>query len=404
MRAEDPRDLEKHTMKTTVIGHHENSLQALRGLLKEWDSAMPVTMLTAGMDKVFALIQESPPDVLIVEAECAGDEELSHLDTLTERFPNMTLMLLCKTPTAVAMQHAMRLGIRELLSEPVNREQLYEAMQRAHRRSNGKVDKVKVGRVMSWIGCKGGSGQTFLAANFAYALSCAEPTRVALIDLNLQFGDAVLFLSDHKPQFTVADVAGSQGRLDASLLGSSMAHLTPSLDVLAAPESLESATHVKPDQVEAIIRLAAQNYDYVVLDLGRNMDAQTLRAMDLSDDIFMVVQLTLPFIRDCKRLLETLAALGQPREKLHLIVNRYEKSSDITLEKLASTLGHQVFQTIPNSYAAVAASVNQGRPLLSIAHSGSVAVALKRMAESFVQPRHADPKPRSLFNWLKRSR
>lgn len=404
MRAEDPRDLGTNTMKATVISRNENSLQELRRLLKEWDGNMPVTALTAGVDKVFALIQQSPPDVLIVEAGCAGDDELSHLDTLTERFPNMTVMLLCKAPTAEVIQHAMRLGIRELLTEPLRREQLHEAMRRAHRRSQGRVDQAKVGRVMSWIGCKGGSGQTFLASNFAYALSCAAKTRVALIDLNLQFGDAVLFLADHKPQFSVADVANSHGRLDAALLGSSMAHLTPSLDVLGAPESLEAATQVKPDQVEAIIQLAAQNYDYVVMDLGRNMDSRTLRALDLSDDIFMVVQLTLPFIRDCKRLLETMDALGQRREKLHLVVNRYQKGGDITLEKMESALGRKVFQTFPNSYTAVAASVNQGRPLLDIAKSDPVARALVQVAERFTHPHKPKEQKRSLFNWFKGSR
>lgn len=403
MRAEDPRDLERNTMKTTVISRNENNLQTLRSMLKDWDGSMPVTVLTAGVDKVFSLIQQSPPDVLIIEAECAGDDELSHLDTLTERFPNMTVMLLCKAPTPEVMQHAMRLGIRELLAEPLKREQLHDAMQRAHRRSQGRTDQAKVGRVMSWIGCKGGSGQTFLASNFAYALSCSPQTRVALIDLNLQFGDAVLFLSDHKPQVSLADVAGSHG-LDAALLGSSMAHLTSSLDALGAPESLEAATQVKPDQVEAIVDLAARQYDYVVMDLGRNMDSRTLRALDLSDDIFMVVQLTLPFIRDCKRLLETMDALGQSRSKLHLVVNRYEKGGDISLEKMEAALGRKVFQTIPNSYTAVAASVNQGRPLLDIAKSDPVARALVQVAESFTHPHKPKEQERSLLDWFKRAR
>ena len=419
MRVEDPRDLERNTMKTTVIGRNENSLQTLRSLLEEWDGNMPVTVLTAGVDKVFSLIHESPPDVLIIEAVCAGDDDLSHLDTLTERFPNMTVMLLCKAPTAEVIQHAMRLGIRELLTEPLKRDQLHEAMQRAHsrsqgrmesprvgrdRRSQGRMESPKVGRVMSWIGCKGGSGQTFLASNFAYALSRSSQIRVALIDLNLQFGDAVLFLADHKPQFTVADVANSQSRLDVALLGSSMVHLTPSLDVLGAPESLEAATQVKPDQVETIVQLAAQNYDYVVMDLGRNMDSITLRALDMSNDIFIVVQLTLPFIRDCKRLLETLDVLGLAREKLHLVVNRYERGGDITLDKLESTLGLKVFQTIPNSYSAVASSVNQGRPLLDIAKSDPVARALVHVAERFTHPNKTKEQGRSLFKWFKDSR
>lgn len=405
MRVEDPSDLERNTMKTTVIGRNENSLQTLRSLLEEWDGNMPVTVLTAGVDKVFALIQASPPDVLIIEAACADDDELSHLDTLTERFPNMTVMLLCKAPTAEVIQHAMRLGIRELLTEPLKHDQLHEAMQRAHRRSQGRMESPKVGRVMAWIGCKGGSGQTFLASNFAYALSRSSQIRVALIDLDLQFGDAVLFLADHQPQFTVADVANSQSRLDAALLGSSMLHLTPSLDVLGAPESLEAATQVKPEEVETIIQLAAQNYDYVVMDLGRNMDSRTLRALDMSNDIFIVVQLTLPFIRDCKRLLETLDVLGLAREKLHLVVNRYERrGGDITLDKLESALGLKVFQTIPNSYTAVASSVNQGRPLLDIAKSDPVARALVHVAERFTHPNKIKEQEHSLFKWFEDSR
>lgn len=403
MRAEDPRELERNTMRTTVISLNESSLQMVSKLLKEWDGNMSVTALTADVDKVFMLIQQDPPDVLIVEAACADDDALTHLDRLTERFPGMTVMLQCKAPTAAVMQHAMRLGIRELLAEPLKREQLHEAMQRAHRRSQGRADTPKVGRVMSWIGCKGGSGQTFLASNFAYALSNSAQIRVALIDLNLQFGDAVLFLADHKPQFTVADLASSSGRLDAALLSSSMTHLTPNLDALGAPESLEAATHVKPDHVVSIIGLAAQNYDYVVLDLGRNMDSCTLQALDSSDDIFMVVQLTLPFIRDCKRLLQTMDALGQRREKLHLVVNRYEKGGDITLDKLESALGCKVFQTIPNSYTAVAASVNQGRPLLAIAKTDPVARALVQVAERYTRPRQPELQ-RSLFSWFKRAR
>ncbi len=77
------------------------------------------------------------------------------------------------------------------------------------------------GKIIAFVSCKGGSGATFLAANLAYALA-QENQRVALFDLNLQFGDAALFVSDQKPAATLSHVAQQIHRLDASFLAASM--------------------------------------------------------------------------------------------------------------------------------------------------------------------------------------
>lgn len=393
-------------MKTTVMSRDEGTLHALRELLGQWDSMMPIATIQGGVEQALVLMQSAqPPDVLMIETKCGSKDELAHLDALAEHFPNMTLVLLCKAPSPEIMQYAMRIGVRELLTLPVKQDELHEAMRRAHRRSQTHIGAAKAGRVLSWIGCKGGSGQTFLASNFAYALAHADgQNKVMLIDLNLQFGDAVLFLADNKPRFTVADLAKNPDRLDAALLHTSSAHITSSLDVLAAPENLEAAAAVKPEHVESIIRMAAQEYDYVVLDLGRTIDAITLRALDLSDDIFIIVQLTLPFIRDCKRMLEALEVLGQQRSKLRLLVNRYEPGGDISIDNLEQVLGRRVSQTIPNSYHAVATSVNQGKPITVIAKSDPVSKTLVHMSQDLVHGNEPAQKRNSLFGWLKHER
>jgi pilus assembly protein CpaE len=209
--------------------------------------------------------------------------------------------------------------------------------------------------------------------------------KVALLDLNLQFGDAALFLSDHVPPNTLADVAGNISRLDASLLSSSMVQILPNFGVLAAPEDAERAVEVKPQHIDTLIKLAKRQYDFVILDIGRSLNSSSLKALDHADNIFLVLQQTLPFIRDSKRLIKILLSLGYPKAKINLLINRYEKASDIDVRDVEATLEMQVYERIPNSYAAVSASVNQGVPIMKISRHDVVTKSLEDIAEKLTE-------------------
>src|SRR5690606_34396146 len=82
-------------------------------------------------------------------------------------------------------------------------------------------------RILAFVSCKGGSGSTFLATNLAYALAALENKRVLLIDLNLQFGDASLFVSDRRPTVTIGDLAREINRVDQGFLQGSLIDVLP---------------------------------------------------------------------------------------------------------------------------------------------------------------------------------
>ena len=254
----------------------------------------------------------------------------------------------------------------------------------AIRRIEEKIDSRSQAncKVLAFISCKGGSGATFLATNLAYVLATLEKKRVALIDLNLQFGDASLFVSDQKPPATISDVCKEIHRLDPSLLASSMLNVAPNLGVLAAPEDPAQANDVTPEHIDIILNLARRQYDFVLLDIGRRLDAVCLRGLDQADMIFPVLQTTLPYIRDGKRLMDVFRSLDYRKEKIHLIVNRYEENAEIRLNDLKSAYGTSEIRTIPNHYEAAAASVNQGVPIMRLAKTSSISKALQEFAQS----------------------
>jgi pilus assembly protein CpaE len=369
-------------LKIAVISKNKTRMGEIREILQGENPSQQVFLVEGGIDHLVLVADREHPDLIILDGLCHGMEEQKALGQLNLHYPDMAIIMLCENLSSEFLINAMRVGVREVLSLPLSKPALLEAVSRVqHRTTLGNAPPRK-GLVLAFIACKGGSGATFLAANLGYILAAAKGKKVALLDLNLQFGDASLFVSDHVPVNTLSDVAGSNiSRLDAYFLATSMVQVLPNFGVLAAPEDPSRAAEVKPEHIDVLLNLAKTHYDFVIMDIGRNLNATTVKALDHAEMILPVLQETLPFIRDAKRLIHSLQALGYTKEKIHLIVNRYEKGGDIRLEDVERTLEAKVFKTIPNSFAAVTASVNQGVPIMQIASSDPVTKALQEVAQ-----------------------
>lgn len=321
---------------------------------------------------------KEPPDILVINGSLPGGGGLDALERLGQQHPEMSFIVVSNNHAPDFLLRAMRAGVREVLPAPLNAGLLREAIGRI--RQKRSLQSAAEGKILAFVSCKGGSGATFLATNLGYALSMKKTNRVALIDLNLQFGDASLFVSEHKPLTTLADVAQQIHRLDPSFLAASMLSVAANYGVLAAPEDPTQASDVKPEHVDAILKLARRHYDFILLDVGHSLDAVSIRALDQADMIFPVLQTTLPYIRDGKRLLGVFRSLDYRNEKIHLIVNRHEKNGLINLQDLETACNSRVFRTIPNHYEAAAASVNQGIPILKLARTSPISKALLELS------------------------
>ena len=325
------------------------------------------------------LVARTDPELLILVVPRAGDEELEIVERLGQLYTRMAPLLLCDDQAPEFLLRAMRAGVREVLPSAPAAETILGAVGRVNEKRLAQPDQH--GRVLAFLSCKGGGGgATFIATNVAYALAAEEGKRVILIDLNLQWGDAVFFVSDKRPTITLADLALQIHRVDPAFLSASLVQAHPNLGVLAAPEDPVHALDVKPEHIDVLIRIARSHFDYVILDAGRALDAVTVRALDYADAIFAVLQLSLPFIRDGKRLLAAFRTLDYPKQKVSLLVNRYEKGGDISLKDMEEALGTKAFHAFPNDYERVSKSVNQGVPVSKLAHGSAIAKSLREFA------------------------
>ena len=381
-------------MKITAISSNDKQLFEIARILRERSLADQVDVLPGLLDKL-PRFDNGAPDLLLVAQPLLNGADLDRLETLSVQHPDMAIILACQQQTPDFLLQAMRAGVREVMPLPIDAGALQSAVRRIDDKRS--LSARSQGKILAFISCKGGSGATFLSANLGYALAAAESKKVALIDLNLQFGDASLFVSDQRPAASVASVAQQIHRLDQSLLFSSMVQVTPNFHVLAAPDDPTQANDVHPEHIDAILRLARQHYDFILLDIGRSLDAVSVRALDQADMIFPILQATLPYIRDGKRLLQVFRSLDYRKDKIHLIVNRHSNSGDIRLRDCEQAYGMEMFRTIPNHYEAAAASVNQGVPILQLQRASPVSKALQELARTLAGESNTESR-----GWLSR--
>ncbi len=385
-------------MKISVISPNLGHLEEVKRVLDGRGHA--TSLFEGGKSRMREIAEREQPDLMLVDGMCCDVAELAQVEYVTAHHPALAVILLCSTNTPEFLINSMRAGVREVLPSPVTATALDAAVERVAARMVGHAPGRKAGKVLAFMPCKGGAGATFLATNLGWQL--AETKSVLLIDLNLQFGDALAFVHDGKAAATLSDVAKEINRLDASLLAASTVRVAPNYSILAAPEDLAHAMEVKPEHIEGILSLAVTQYDFVLLDVPRSLDTIAIKALDRATRIYPVLQSGLPDLRNASRLLEAFRSLGYAQDRIEMIINRFEKNSEIGLDHVQRSLGNVRLTTVPNSYREVNASINHGDPLSRMAKSNTVARHLADFAQ-VLSPRPDETRSSVLGRFFKRA-
>ena len=313
--------------------------------------------------RLLSVIQKDRPHVVLLNFPTSDPEAFEHIEAATLRVPGVMVLLVSPDASIDLLKSAMEAGVRHILPAPLSKDSVLSAVDYWHKTESlsSRLTDNK-GELLAFLNAKGGSGSTFLASNLGYALAAAG-RKVLLVDLNLFFGDMVANVTDRKPGASILDLARQSELLDAALLESSVLAARENLYVLAAPLFPYHIEILTPKILQKILVLALSHYDFVILDTGRTLDPTTIKALDLSDRIHLVLQLALPAIQNVKRIETVFEGLGYGQNKFQVVVNRYEKNGTIELDELERVTQTRVARTVPASYEAVMASINEGVPL-----------------------------------------
>ncbi len=328
------------------------------------------------------------PSAAIIVLETDGHEKaFALISKLSEAVPETAIITAAKDASPAIILGSMRAGTREFLQLPIVDEELHTVLKRVAEFSSTVQNSAHPqARMVAVFSTKGGVGVSFLSTNLAAAMTV--PTM--LVDLNLQSGDAASFLG-LSPKYSLADFAANRHRLDDSLINSLNTSHSANLSLLAAPLEAHEAEEITSQDVAEVLHLLGRRHQCIVLDLPHTFDPITVSALDLADEILLLMTLDIPGIRSTKRALKVFERLGYPNEKVRVVVNRWSKSIDVELQKVETHLNERLVGFVPNDYRKVMESINLGRPIVHTDPGSKLTVEIKRIAQLVSGNHHSTP-------------
>jgi len=320
------------------------------------------------------------------------ETSMEQIRTLHNQDPALILMLVAEEVTADLLRKGMRAGVSDVLEAPLDEPKIEAAIEQfAHdilKRETASaaappsevgMEGPKKGRIVTITSAKGGSGKTVLATNVALLLNRIPDVKVCLVDADLQFGDVCLVLQ-LEPRYTMVNASHELHHLDGELLDSLLTEHPTGLKVLAAPLEPAFADDITTAGLMQMLDVLQDGFDYVVVDTASMLDELILSLIEKSDDILMLVDMDLPSVKNAKLMLETLRLLKFSTSNVQVVMNRNNSKAKLDNKEIEGALKMGISAAIPSD-AMVAASVNEGRPVVETDPKSKVAKGFESVAE-----------------------
>ena len=323
-------------------------------------------------------------DALIIEVDPASPVALNLFQDLARDYASkLQVVAAVRVLTVAATRVLLRSGAADVLPLPFTQADLAAAIEpsNAVRRETAAANTPsRAGRVITFLGARGGSGVTALATQMGILWSATS--RVCLIDLDIQFGNAALYL-DLAPKLGLVDALGAGTRLDGELLESVSVTHASGLHILAAPADVAPLDSVTMPFVEQLISTATQRYDVVLIDLPKPWLPWSVRALEMSDVSILVTALSVSGLHQTRRQLAVIEANGLT-ERLKLLVNRVEHPmiGKIDLTEIQSILGRKIDYAVADDAKSMNTAVDLGKPLSKVRSGSRIEKDLKAVIAS----------------------
>jgi len=371
-------------MTIAVIDLDGDSSLLIVDMLKEVPD-ISVQTETQDLYRGISLVRRLNPAIVILNLYPSEDAAMEYAQKLHKYFPECSLIVAAKKMNSNLVLNAMRVGAREFVMHPINKDELVGAVKKLlQAKKEASPDSLLSSKMVTVFGANGGAGATTVAANLAALLARHAKADSVVIDLNFQFGDAALHLNV-KNRCSILDLAGQLDRLDVSQLATLLPKTSDGVSLLSGPARIEEAESITCGHLEQILMAVRSAFPYIVIDAPRALNDFTVKAMDESDHVLMLATPDVPSIYNTTRCLELFQKMGYDREKVLLALNRCNGVDELDPSAIEELLKYPVLWRLPkHDPSAMADAVNKGVLISKMLPNAKLSQSLLIMAQHLI--------------------
>ena len=325
-----------------------------------------INIQLGGIPAAIQVYQGQPtPNVLVVETHSGRDQLMAELGQLANVCQAHTKVIVVGHVNDVLLyRELIKAGISEYVVAPVSAVNFIDLVAGLY--TDPKA--APIGRIVSFVGAKGGVGSSTIAHNLAYAASNRQNIDTIITDLDLAFGTASLNFNQDTAG-GMLEALNAPDRLDSTLVERMMTKLGDKLSLLNGPGSVERDFNIEGHAVEAILNVVRASSPLIMVDVP-NMWAPWIRhTLVNSDDVIITATPELPSLRNAKNLIDLLKAARANDRPPMLIINQVgvPKRPEIAPAEFAKALGVTPLAVIPHDPASFGLAQGNGQMLFEVA-------------------------------------
>lgn len=391
-------------IKILILGSFEET-QHFRDLLK--DEEISIVEVVTNTSIVLEKISSSSADMVLV----------TNIDPVFLRACEQIYLLRPRTiPVVLTDENPEKLneitatGVHNVLFKSLDQASLVREVKSIYSKESNRIRSIETSSISSnkskvilVYGTKGGVGKTTLAVNLALELAKRE-NKVCIIDSDFQFGNVGSMMAVSNPN-TISELLIEESNPNIDMIRQFLSLHNSGVNILLAPNNPEDGVNITVFQIERIVASLRIYYDYVIIDTKSMIDDMLTSFLDSASTILFVTNSDIISLRNSKKGLSVLEALGN-FEKIKLVLNGND--SQISNSSIERALGTSVWQTLPWDPKVAIGSANQGRPFIQSHADSKLSRAVEELASKIdgkaEQKRRAGRKPLKFGNLFARKK
>lgn len=226
---------------------------------------------------------------------------------------------------------------------------------------------------------KGGVGKTFVTVNLATSLALAGK-RVLLVDLDFGAGHDMARMLNLAPRRAIVDIISKLKKGDQqNIIQRNVAIHSSGIHFLPVVNNTRQIGHITPENIKPFLKMAATEYDFILIDAGKSFSETLITVLDYSNLILLVATPDILAVYQLKWCLEVLQSLQFPLKMVKLILNRSESRGSVAWQEIRSALTVEIFGHIPSDGRLVGMALNRGVPCVMDSPKSKVTEAFSQM-------------------------
>lgn len=330
------------------------------------------------------------PNLILLETDGDRVGLMAELEQLADVCDASTKVVIIGHHNDVALyRELIRGGVSEYIVAPVSLADLIGVVNSVF----VDPDAEPLGRVVAFVGAKGGVGSSTVAHNCAWAISHLFGEEVILADLDMAFGTANIDFDQDPPQ-GISEAVYAPERLDDVFLDRLLAKCSEHLSMLAAPSMLDRTYDLDGAAFAPLLEVVQRSVPVTILDVPHLWTDWVQNVLASVDQVVVTAAPDLANLRNAKNMMDVLKKLRPNDQPPLLVVNQVgvPKRPEIAPSDFCEPLGAEPIAILPFDGALFGTAANSGRMIGEMEPKSPTAEALAQIAH--IVTGRSEPKKR----------